>query len=40
MGGDYNKMILVTDDGADEWPCLSKADAARRLAAKIAEHLK
>ena len=39
MGGDHNKMILVTDDGADEWPRLSKQDSAKRLAAKIAEHL-
>ena len=38
MGGDHNKMILVTDDGVDEWPRLSKADSAKRLAAKIAEH--
>ena len=38
MGGDHNKMILVTDDGADEWPRLTKADSAKRLAAKIAEH--
>lgn len=38
MGGDHNKMILVTDNGADEWPRLSKQDSARRLAAKIAEH--
>jgi phosphopantothenoylcysteine decarboxylase/phosphopantothenate--cysteine ligase len=38
MGGDHNKMILVTDEGADEWPRLTKADSAKRLAAKIAEH--
>ena len=38
MGGDHNKMILVKDDGADEWPRLTKADSAKRLAAKIAEH--
>ena len=38
MGGNHNKMILVTDDGADEWPRLSKQDSAKRLAAKIAEH--
>jgi len=38
MGGNHNKMILVTDDGADEWPRLSKTDSAKRLAAKIAEH--
>ena len=28
MGGDHNKMILVTDNGADEWPRLSKQDSA------------
>ena len=38
MGGDHNKMILVTETGADEWPRLSKQDSAKRLAAKIAEH--
>jgi len=38
MGGDHNKMILVTDDGTDEWPRLSKQDSAKRLAVKIAEH--
>ena len=38
MGGDHNKMILVTDDGAEEWPRLTKAESAKRLAAKIAEH--
>ena len=38
MGGDHNKMILVTETGADEWPRLTKADSAKRLAAKIAEH--
>jgi len=38
MGGNHNKMILVTDDGADEWPRLSKTDSAKRLAAKIAEY--
>ena len=38
MGGDENTMILVTDAGADTWPKLSKAAAAKRLAAKIAEH--
>jgi len=38
MGGDYNKMIVVTDDGEDVFPELKKVDAARRLAEKIAEH--
>ncbi len=40
MGGDHNTMILVTKDGNETWPRLTKADAARRLAAKIAEHFK
>jgi len=39
MGGDHNRMILVTDTETDAWPRLSKADAARRLAVKIAEKL-
>jgi len=39
MGGDHNSMILVTETQTDEWPRLSKANAARRLALKIAEKL-
>jgi len=39
MGGDHNRMILVTDTETDAWPRLSKADAARRLVVKIAEKL-
>ena len=39
MGGDHNSMILVTETQTDSWPRLSKADAARRLAQKIAEQL-
>jgi len=39
MGGDHNTMILVTKSGAEEWPRLTKADAARRLAQTIAEEL-
>ncbi len=39
MGGDHNSMILVTETETDSWPRLSKTDAARKLARKIAEHL-
>ena len=39
MGGDNNTMILVTPDGADAWPKMSKAASADRLAAKIVESL-
>ncbi len=38
MGGDHNSMIVVTETGEDSFPRLTKADAARRLAEKIAEH--
>lgn len=37
MGGDENKVILVSDAGAEEWPRLSKAETARRLALRISE---
>ncbi|MGF1660396.1 MAG: bifunctional phosphopantothenoylcysteine decarboxylase/phosphopantothenate--cysteine ligase CoaBC [Rubrimonas sp.] len=39
MGGDENAAILITADGAEEWPRLSKAETAGRLAARIADHL-
>jgi phosphopantothenoylcysteine decarboxylase/phosphopantothenate--cysteine ligase, prokaryotic len=39
MGGDHNTAILVTEDGAETWPTLSKAETARRLAARIADRL-
>lgn len=39
MGGDHNTMILVTPLGADQWPKMSKAASADKLAAKIAETL-
>lgn len=40
MGGDENTMIIVTKDGADTWPLMSKQKAAQGLAQKIAETLK
>lgn len=39
MGGTENAVTLITEDGAENWPRLSKAETARRLAARIAEHL-
>jgi len=39
MGGDDNEMILVTNDGVDAWPKMSKQRAAEKLAKKISEHL-
>ncbi|NNU78882.1 bifunctional phosphopantothenoylcysteine decarboxylase/phosphopantothenate--cysteine ligase CoaBC [Halovulum dunhuangense] len=39
MGGPENAVVLITEGGADEWPRLTKAETARRLAARIAEAL-
>jgi phosphopantothenoylcysteine decarboxylase/phosphopantothenate--cysteine ligase len=39
MGGDVNTVHLVTADGVDSWPPLSKVEVARRLVARIAEAL-
>ena len=40
MGGDRNRVKIVSKSGVDEWPELSKAEVAVRLAALIAERLK
>jgi phosphopantothenoylcysteine decarboxylase/phosphopantothenate--cysteine ligase len=39
MGGSENAVTLVTDDGAEEWPRVSKTEVARRLAERIADAL-
>jgi phosphopantothenoylcysteine decarboxylase / phosphopantothenate---cysteine ligase len=39
MGGDENQVLLVYPQGIDAWPRISKAEVARRLAARIAEDL-
>jgi phosphopantothenoylcysteine decarboxylase/phosphopantothenate--cysteine ligase len=39
MGGEQNKVHLVTPDGVEAWERAPKADVARRLAARIAEAL-
>jgi phosphopantothenoylcysteine decarboxylase/phosphopantothenate--cysteine ligase len=39
MGGDRNRMILVTDNGETEWPEMPKTEAADRLADAIADAL-
>ena len=40
MGGDDNSVHVITADGADGWPPMSKVEVAGRLAARIAEALK
>ena len=37
MGGDRNRVRIVSSDGVEDWPDLSKAEVAERLAARIAE---
>jgi len=39
MGGDLNRIHLVTADGVEEWPTQSKDDVARTLVARIAAAL-
>ncbi len=40
MGGDRNRVRIVSGAGVDEWPEMSKDEVAIRLAALIAERLK
>jgi phosphopantothenoylcysteine decarboxylase/phosphopantothenate--cysteine ligase len=39
MGGTENAVTLITGDGAEEWPRMSKSETAARLAARIAAAL-
>ena len=39
MGGSENQVILVTQQGADQWPRLSKGDVAAKLAGRIMEQI-
>jgi len=40
MGGEKNRVHLITADGSEDWPEMDKADVGVRLAARIAETLK
>lgn len=40
MGGDQNKVFLITSDETEEWPYASKDDVAQKLATKIKDHFK
>jgi phosphopantothenoylcysteine decarboxylase / phosphopantothenate---cysteine ligase len=37
MGGAENEVLLVTRENVEHWPRMTKADVARRLAARIAD---
>jgi phosphopantothenoylcysteine decarboxylase/phosphopantothenate--cysteine ligase len=40
MGGERNRVHLVSDAGVEDWPDMTKAEVGARLAARIAEKLK
>ena len=40
MGGAENAVTVISDDGAEEWPRMSKGQVAKQLAARIADALK
>lgn len=40
MGGDKNRVHLVSADGVEDWPEMTKSEVGARLAARIAEALK
>lgn len=39
MGGTENAVTLISEEGAESWPRLTKDEVARRLAGRIAEAL-
>jgi phosphopantothenoylcysteine decarboxylase/phosphopantothenate--cysteine ligase len=39
MGGDRNRVKIVSKSGVEEWPEMTKKEVAERLAALIAERL-
>jgi len=39
MGGDRNRVRIVSKDGVEDWPDLSKTEVAERLAQRIAERM-
>ena len=39
MGGDRNRITLLSSEGAEEWPEMSKEEVAAQLAALVAERL-
>jgi phosphopantothenoylcysteine decarboxylase/phosphopantothenate--cysteine ligase len=40
MGGDRNRVHLITAQSVEDWPLLDKAEVGRRLAGRIADTLK
>ena len=40
FGGYSNTVHLITDQGVDSWPTLSKKAVAERLASRVADYIK
>ena len=40
FGGDSNRLHLIHEGGIEDWPKMSKADAATRLAQRVADHFR
>ena len=40
FGGDSNRLHLIHDGGVEDWPKMSKSDAATRLAQRVADHFR
>jgi len=40
MGGDMNRVHLISEAGIEDWPEMTKSDVGARLAARIAKELK
>jgi len=40
FGGDSNKIFLIGANGVEDWPRMTKVDAAGRLAHRIADHFR
>jgi phosphopantothenoylcysteine decarboxylase/phosphopantothenate--cysteine ligase len=40
FGGDSNRLHLIHEGGVEDWPQMSKADAATRLAQRVADHFR
>ena len=40
MGGDRNRIHLISEAGSEDWPDMTKTEVGARLAARIAEKLK
>jgi phosphopantothenoylcysteine decarboxylase/phosphopantothenate--cysteine ligase len=40
MGGDRNRIHLISEAGTEDWPEMSKSEVGTQLAVRIAQKLK